>query len=383
MSVRRANTIFIERRYNLDVRQTFSSARTAALVVIALSALFLVALDGAAAAKPTSLQKRTPGLVESLAMDGSRVAYDVAGNYSSRTRCNEVYVWNVARNVTRRVSGRQTCGADNSSTGAGVHELALAGGRVAWIVNQGGNSESGDHLYVSSVAGPHERVLASAFRTGSVDGILTGNWLGGLVGSQSFLGVDHWATDTNGAVNSARLQRIGARLGDLAQGADTMLAQSTDGRLIAVLRSDGTVGLYSIRGVLLRSVTPHLATDVAVRGDYVAVLTDDDTLVVYNSHSGRRLRSWRVAHKASSLDLSNGIATYAAPLPGGGYSRAVHVRWLKTGRDRVLVTTPPSLSGVQLEPAGLAYAFNRIAPGRPGAVVFVPMNRIVRALRAR
>jgi hypothetical protein len=38
---------------------------------------------------------------------------------------------------------------------------------------------------------------------------------------------------------------------------------------------------------------------------------------------------------------------------------------------------------VQVEPAGLAYAFNRIAPGRPGAVVFVPMSRVVGALRAR
>jgi hypothetical protein len=41
------------------------------------------------------------------------------------------------------------------------------------------------------------------------------------------------------------------------------------------------------------------------------------------------------------------------------------------------------LIGVRLEPAGLAYAFSRIAPGRPGTVVFVPMSRIVRAIRAR
>jgi len=370
------------------MRQTFPSARTAALAVIALSTLFLVGLEGAAAAKPKpkpkSLQKRTPGLVESLAMDGSRVAYDVAGNYSSRTRCNEVYVWNVARNVTRRVSGRQTCGADNSSTGAGVRELALAGGRVAWIVNQGGNSESGDHLYVSSVAGAHERVLASAFRTGSVDGILTGNWLGGLVGSGSFVGVDHWATDTMGAVTRARLQRVGARLGDLAEGTGTLLAKSTDGRLVAVLRDDGSIGLYSTRGALLRTVTPgNGATQIAVRGDYLAVLTTADMLEVYNSHSGRRLKTWRVAHGARSLDLSSGLATYAAPFPSGGYARVVHVRRLKSGRDRVLATTPPELVGVRVEPAGLAYAFNRIAPGRPGAVVFVPMSRVVRALRAR
>jgi hypothetical protein len=89
-----------------------------------------------------------------------------------------------------------------------------------------------------------------------------------------------------------------------------------------------------------------------------------------------------VAHKASSLDISSGLATYAAPFPSGGYSRVVHVRSLKNGRDRVLLTTPPALIGVRLEPQGLVYAFNRIAPGQPGTLGFVPMSRVVRALRA-
>jgi hypothetical protein len=352
--------------------------------VVALGALLVVVLDGAAATSPGTLQKRAGGRIEALAMDGSRVAYDVAGEYGTRHPCNEIYVWNVDRKATTRVSGRQTCSADNSSTGAGVRELALAGGRAAWIVNQGGNSESGDHLYVSTVAGPHERVLATAFRTGDVSGILTGNWLGGLVGAGSFLGVGHWATDTSGSVNSARLQKVGARLTDLAQGAGTMLAKSTDGKLVAVLRDDGSIGVYSTRGALLRTVTPAKgATEVAIRGDYLAVLTTADTLEVYNSHSGRRLHSWRAAHHASSLDVSSGLATYAAPFPGGGYARVVHVRRLKSGRDRVLVTTPPALIGVRIEPRGLVYAFNRIGPGQPGTLGFVPMSRIVRAIRAR
>lgn len=365
------------------MRQTVTAPRAAGVAFTALAVLALVASDGAVAAKQLPLQKRTAGQIEALAMDGSRIAYDVAGQYGSGARCNEVYVWNPARRGTTRVSGRQTCGADNSSTGAGVRELALAGGRVAWIVNQGGNSESGDHLYVSSVAGPHERVVASAFRTGSVDGILTGNWLGGLVGGGAFLAVDHWATNASGEVTTSRLQRVAARLENLAEGAGTRVARSTDSRQVAVLRDDGVVALYSSRGALLRTVSPHLAAEIAVRGDYLAVLTNDDTLEVYNSHSGRHLRRWRVAHGARSLDVSNGIATYAAPLPGGGYSRVVHVRWLKSGRDRVLTTTPPALIGVQLEPAGLAYAFNRIAPNRPGTVAFVPMRSIVRTLRAR
>jgi hypothetical protein len=358
------------------------SARAAAGAVIALAALLIVALDGAAATRPSPLQKRTPGRIEALAMDGSRIAYDVAAGYGSRMRCNEVYVWNVTRNVATRVSGRQTCGADSTSTGAGARELALAGGRVAWIVNQGGNSESGDYLYVSPVARPRERVLASAFRTGDVSGILTGNWLGGLVGGKTFLAIDHWATNTSGTVTSARLQRIGTHLADLAQGTGTRLAESTDGTLVAVLRDDGTIGLYSTHGALLRTVMPKkAATEIAVRGDYLAVLTTATTLEVYNSHSGRHLHTWRVAHGARSLDVSSGLAVYGAPFPSGGYTRVVHVVRLSSGRDRVVTTTPPQLTGVQLEPAGLAYAFNRIARGQPGAVVFLPMSRVVRAAR--
>ena len=365
----------MRRRYNMQMKLA-----SLALVVA------LAAIGGSAAAKPPPLPKTktraTPGLIEALALDGSRVAYDVAGSYGARTRCNTVYVWNVRRNATTRVSGRPTCLADNSSTGAGVRELALAGGRVAWIVNQGGNSESRDSLYVSSPAGSRERLVASAFRTGDVSAILTGNWLGGLVGAGSFLGVDHWATDSGGTVNSVRLEKVGARLDDLAGGTETMLAESTDGRAVAVLRQDGSLGVYSTRGALLRTILPqHGVTEVALRGDYLATLTTADTLEVYNSHSGRRLRTWRVAHGARSLDISSGLAVYAAPFPSGGYTRVVHVRRLLGGQDRVLATTPPQLEHVQLDPVGLAYAFNRIAANRPGAVVFVPMSRVVRAAR--
>ena len=124
-----------------------SPPRTAA-AALAAAGLLLVAFDGSAATGPRILQKSTPGEIEALAMDGSRIAYDVSAEYSPK-RCNTVYVWNAARGTTTRVSGRQTCGADNTSTGAGVRELALAGSRVAWIVNQGGNSESGDYLYAT------------------------------------------------------------------------------------------------------------------------------------------------------------------------------------------------------------------------------------------
>jgi hypothetical protein len=360
------------------------SARAAIVAVFACAGLLVAALDGSAARTPPIRQKAAGGQIESFSMSGGRIAYDLKARIGAAAPCNKVMVWNALRGSTTRISGSQTCSADSTSTGAGVRELALAGGRIAWIVNQGGNTESSDHLYVSTVARPHERLVATAFRTGDVDNVLTGNWLGGLVGADNFLALDHWATNASGEVTTVHLRRVAPRLADLAEGPGTMLAKSTDGKQIAVLRPDGgSIGLYSIRGALLRTLTPaHQATEVALRGDYVAALTTADTLEVFNSHSGRRVRTWTVAHGARSLDVSNGMAVYAAPFPNGGYPRVVHVRRLKSGRDRVLTTTPPALVGVQLEPAGLGYAFARIAPNRPSTLGFVPMSRIVRMLRA-
>ncbi len=339
---------------------------------LGLAALLLAALGSSAAARPAPLPKiktlTTAGRIEALAMDGPRIAYDVAGSYGSKTRCNAVYVWNVARNTTTRVSGRPTCGADNTSTGAGVRELALAGGRAAWIVNQGGNSESSDSLYVSDVSRRGERLIASAFRSGDVSGILTGNWLGGIVGAGTFLALDHWATDSSGNVTTAKLRRIQTRLADLAEGPDTMTARATDGRQVAVLRRDETVGLYSTRGALLRTVRPNSAVDVALRGDYLLVLTKSGTVDVFSSHSGRKLRTWRVAAGATHLDLAAGLAAYAA----GSH---VHVVRLATGKSVFGTNTHAPVSAVELEPAGLAYAFGR--GDRPAKIVFVPLRRLL------
>ena len=346
------------------MRVSQSPPRTAA-AALAAAGLLLVAFDGSAATGPRILQKSTPGEIEALAMDGSRIAYDVSAEYSPK-RCNTVYVWNAARGTTTRVSGRQTCGADNTSTGAGVRELALAGSRVAWIVNQGGNSESGDYLYTTVVAHPGERVLASAYRTGDVSGVLTGNWLGGLVGAGRFLAINHWATDSHGEVTTASLERVAARVSDLSQGVATMTVRATDGRQLAVLRSDGTVGIYSTRAQLRRNVVPSSAQEVALRGDYLVVLTKGSALEVYNSHSGRRLRTWRAAG-AAQLEISNGLAAYSA-------GRTVHVVRLTTGKSVFSARAAAAVTAVQLEPSGLAYAFR--GPTNTGRLVFVPMRRL-------
>lgn len=341
--------------------------RTTLVQAAVATAALIAAMGGSAATRPQVSQKATAGQIEALAMDGSRIAYDVGAGYGSAQRCNAVYVWNVATGTTRRVSGAKTCEADNTSTGTGVRELAVAGSRVAWVVNQGGNSESDDYLHVSSAARPAERVVASGIRTGNVDGVLTGSWIGGLVGAGSFLAVNRWTTGSDGAVTSAQLQRVGTSLRMLASGPGAMTARSTDGRQVAVLHADGSIGLYSTGGSLLREVTTSGAEEVALRGDYLAALTAGGTLQVFNAHSGRLLHSWRVARGASHLDVGNGLVGYAA-------GRTVHVVRLATGRMLYSVRTGSPVSGLQLELAGLAYALD--APHDRGKLVFVPMARL-------
>ncbi|MFN2579441.1 MAG: iron chelate uptake ABC transporter family permease subunit, partial [Pyrinomonadaceae bacterium] len=98
-------------------------------------------IAAAALAAPTAPQprvKNTKGHIEWLAMDGPLLAYDVKGTRPDY--CNKLFVWNVQTGGGALVSGRDTCEADDSSTGGGVVEVAVAGKRVAWIVNQGGNT---------------------------------------------------------------------------------------------------------------------------------------------------------------------------------------------------------------------------------------------------
>ena len=160
------------------------------------SVLLAVTVPASAAAGPAARVKNTNGWIESVAMDGARVAYAVQGEGPS---CTKVFVWNVRTQGGALVSGKGTCGADSTSTGGGVTEIAVAGTRLAWIVNEGGNTESADTLYTASLPAPHERRVANAVRTGNVDGTLTGSWLSGLVGSGDRIALNQFTTAYNKA----------------------------------------------------------------------------------------------------------------------------------------------------------------------------------------
>ena len=344
----------------------------------------------AAPSAPARQVKQTNGFIESLAIDGSLVAYDVQGAQPGGPRCNRVYAWNFTTKRVTRVSGRGTCDADNSSTGAGVAQLAVAGSRLAWIVNVGGNSESSDRLYTAALPAPKERRLAAVSRFGEVDCVLAGRWIGGLVGSDNLLAYNTWSTAPDNAGNgtscamkttSAELRRIGTRGTTLVRsGLDTLFAADANAGRIAVARRDGTVALLSATGAPLQVIGVEPPKEVALAGNRLVVLGTTRRIQVYDVRTGRSLFGPLVPAGAQHLDAAGGIAAYAV-------ARRLHVLRLATGVDTVVATAPKPIAGVAVSDRALAYAFNvfkRVRKPKPpsfrdiGNVAVIPMSRFVR-----
>src|SRR5689334_4706004 len=89
----------------------------------------------------------------------------------------------------------------------------------------------------------------------------------------------------------------------------------------------------------------------------IEALTMDGSRIAYD-----------VAAGATHLDLAAGLAAYAT-------GRRLHVVRLSTGKSAFGARANATVSAVQLEAAGLAYALQR--GDRPGTIVFVPMARVL------
>jgi len=346
--------------------------RIAAIFSLLLAAVIPAATAAASAGAPPAHVKNTNGWIESIAMDGPRLAYAVSGGGGG---CTKVFVWNVVTQSAALVSGKATCGADSTSTGGGVTQIAVAGTRVAWTVNEGGNTESFDDLYAATLPFPRERMVATAMRVGNVDGTLKGSWLGGLVGGGDRILLNQFTTDATGTVATAALQRLDVGLKTITAGKTTLRASSLDQHRVAVLRSDQKVALYDTEtGHLLLTVAPSSAREVALFRDYVVVLTRTRTVEIYNSRTGAPIRTLPVAAGASKLDVRAGLAVYAV-------GRTVHVLRLSDGKDAVLVTAPRAITGLEIEAPGIAYSYNTVKGIKDvGNVAFVPTAKATSAL---
>lgn len=345
---------------------------------LALSGLALAASATGTPSNHTPKVRRVQGRVEALAMDGNRIAYDV--DPQSAPNQNKVLVWNVHTGRTTKVSGNQTRHADSTSTGSGVFQLAVAGSRVAWLVNLGGNTEGDDYLFTSSVTKPKERKIATSFRFGDncpgrTQSNCAGKWLGGLVGSGKLMALNRWTTDATGSVIQGELDVLGGSgMKKVASGTSTVEATSADGGRVAVLRTDGTVGLYSSAGKLLRTVTPSSARAIALSGRNLVVLTKTRTLQLYNTETGNRRKTFSVpGTKPGNLDVQGNIAIYTT-------GSTVHALNLSSRKARIIGTLRGGIGLARIANAGLAYTSNRYYP-KGATLVFVPFARIAAAVR--
>jgi hypothetical protein len=342
----------------------------------------LVALTLAAGAGGTTTRNPTKvryvrSRIEALAIDGNRIAYDVGSTLGKNN--NKVLVWNVRTGKTTTVSGKRTRTVDGSSTGSGVFQLALAGTHVAWLANVGGNTEGDDYLFSSSATKPKERKLASEQRygencAGRSQPNCAGGWLGGLAGSGSLMAFNAWTTDDSGAVAGGSLVLLnGTEIKPIATGADTVLAAAADKGRVAVLRPDGTIGLYSSSGALLRTVTPTSAASVALSGHNLVVLTKTRQLELYYAPSGSLSKTFSVQGRQTpgNLDVQGEIAIYSV-------GASVHALNLGNGKDRVIGKLSRSIGLAHIGSAGVVYSNTRYAS--KGTLVFVPLARVTAAV---
>lgn len=337
--------------------------------------LTLVASAAGTAAKSHAQIRQVQGRIEALAIDGNRIAYDVGSTLGKNN--NTVVVWDLRTGKTTTVSGKRTRMVDNSSTGSGVFQLAIAGTRVAWLANVGGNTEGDDYLFSSSVTKPKEQRLAWTQRFGDNcagrSAGCSGPWLGGLVGSGSLLAFNRWTTDDTGTVADGGLYVLnGTSMQSIATGTDTVAAAAADRNRVAVLRSDGTVGLYSSAGDLLRTVQTN-ATAVAWNVHELVVLTKTRRLMSYYSPSATLSRNVSLPGKQmpGNLDVQGTIAIYTV----GG---AVHAFNLGNRKDRVIGKLSGGISSARISSAGVVYSSNRFST--KGTLVFLPWATVAAAV---
>lgn len=353
-----------------------------------LLGLALVASAAGTTATQTTQVKHLQLPVDALAVDGPNVAYDLTSRDATQKHAsNKVVVWNVHTGKTVTVSGKKTATADDVG-GDGVFQVAIAGSRVAWLVNEGGNLESTDYLFTSSVTQPRERQVAEALRRGDTDCSgrdpigCTGAWLGGLVGSGKVIALNTWTTDATGHMGSGGLYAlIGTQTSMIATGTSTVLAVSANGGREAVLRTDGSVAVYSKSGSVQTTVNPPSPKGVALSGKNLVVLSAGHKLELYNAQTGSLEKTLSAKGKQGpqNLDVQGNIATYSS----GWSVRAVN---LSSGKDRIVGNfanhkTVSRVAFAQVSSAGLAYAAGGLRSrfGK-GTLVFVPLARLKAAV---
>lgn len=354
------------------------------LVVATISLLSATSATGTASTSPLTT-RHTQARIEALAIDGDRIAYDVGSTLGKAN--NQVLVWNVRTGKTTTVSGKGTRTIDDSSTGSGVFRLAIAGTRVAWMANVGGNSEGDDYLFSSSVTKPKEHKIASEQRIGDncagrTNSRCAGRWLGGLVGSGNLIALNRWFTDSNGFLVNGELDALtGTQLKSVATGGATVEAAAADaGRVVVpqfyadAPQFGADVAVYSSSGKFLLTVPSQNVSGVGLSGHNLVVLTTVRQLELWDTRNGQLLKRFPAhgsAKQLGNVDVQGNVAIYST-------GSSVYAVNLSTGKNRVIGKLGGGIGFARISSAGVVYSNSRLAS--EGTLVFVPIARVSAAV---
>jgi hypothetical protein len=378
------------------------------LVLAVAVAGVLAAGAFAATSKPRTLPTATP--VSGLATSGSTVAVATAW---SASHCERMLAWNPVRPTLRAIGKGGRC--DETSTGRGIVGQAIAGTRVAWIADGGGNS----HDAVLSTAsllkpGATHRLLVA---TRDVDSG-AGNWVGALQGGGSLLVYATWSVcDTGepashpcpagvapGTIYNSKLWRIDSLTTRklIASTPDALFPVGVAAGRILVARGNGTS--FELRGAdghVIQTYTPDAEALQASLGPKELVLAVRPPLnppltkarlqfVVYNLATGAVERT--LAVPVSALTVAEPRCTYplngpavacSAPLARLRFSNAdatrfvyvldtaVHVARLDGSKDATLTPAGQAPVFAALAGSGLVYSY-RTGGGVQGRVQYLP-----------
>jgi hypothetical protein len=318
----------------------------------------------------------THGRIRMLAGDGNRVAVVVPAKGCERV-------------VVRTVPGR-TSRSFKACGNGGVTELALAGGRVAWIEANYGNYAHLSVIAATLAAGrPHAIESEISYGPG-----LGGEWVGQLLGGGPLLAFNTWLVkckpppgfgcdpwDPTLSVSGEQLVRISAGRGVVVRsGPGSYPLRAVGGGRMAV-ESAGAVTVLAAGG-------SHVATVRAAEGNPPRAtalsrtrLAIERTFTVdlYNPATGARTKSLSLG-PAAALELA-GLSAKLALLRGP--RRLVLVRL----RDGKLISLPLSraaedgLVDARLTAAGLFYAYNLPRAAAKGRIVFEPAAKLLARFR--
>ena len=138
---------------------------------------------------------------------------------------------------------------------------------------------------------------------------------------------------------------------------------AVDGARVAVLWPDGKARVGA------RSFEVGRARSIALQGDELVALAGG-RLEVFRVSSGRRVHTWSVPRAAHSLDLQDGVATFAR-------GRDVVALDTANGHAAMVARSSGMLIGAQIEAPGLVYAWTS---GSRGGARFVTTRTIDLAL---